>query len=209
MIRVQAFIDGFNLYHAIDDLTKTNPSKHTYKWLNLKTLMEAYIKPSQEVLNDVFYFSAYATWKSSSYIKHKTYIEALKSVGVTPILGKFKEKRKTCFHCKQVIISHEEKESDVNLCINLLQNAHLNNFDKAIVVSSDSDMVPVIDMIKNTFPTKEIVIVVPPNRYAISNEIRSKVTALKMKEKHIKNNLLDDVIVTTYSNATITKPSEW
>jgi len=97
MIRVQAFIDGFNLYHAIDDLTKTNPSKHTYKWLNLKTLMEAYIKPSQEILNDVFYFSAYATWKPSSHIKHKTYIEALKSVGVTPILGKFKEKRKTCF----------------------------------------------------------------------------------------------------------------
>jgi len=207
MIRVQAFIDGFNLYHAIDDLTKSDSSKNIYKWLNLKTLMEAYIKPSQEVLNDVYYFSAYATWKPSSHIKHKNYVEALKSVGVTPILGKFKEKRKTCFHCRQVIVSHEEKESDVNLCIHLLQNAHLNNFDKAIIVTADSDMVPVIEMIKDTFPTKEIIIVVPPNRYAISNEIRSKVTTFKMKEKHIKNNLLGNIL--TYNNLTIVKPIDW
>jgi len=57
--RVKCFVDGFNLYHAILDLGK---NFNHLKWLNLHKLAEAFIKPTQEVLESVFYFTAYPTW---------------------------------------------------------------------------------------------------------------------------------------------------
>ena len=41
--RVISFIDGFNLYHAIDNLNQSH-----LKWLNLHSLSNAFIKPKIE-----------------------------------------------------------------------------------------------------------------------------------------------------------------
>ena len=206
-MRVQAFIDGFNLYHAVDDLCKTNNIKTYYKWLDLHSLMSAFIKPSQETLQDVFYFSAYATWRANAHLRHREYVKALTANNVQVILGHFKKKNMHCRACHTNWETHEEKESDVNLCIHLLQNAHLNAFDKAFIVTSDSDMVPVIEMIKNTFPNKEIVVLTPPNRYRIAHEIRSKVETIRIKEKHIQNNIFPSTI--NHQGQQIVKPSSW
>ena len=206
-MRVQAFIDGFNLYHAIDTLTKKDSSKKYYKWLDLRLLMNAYIKPSTEILDNVYYFSAYAKWLPKSCKRHENYINALKAHNVEIILGHFKKKTKRCLSCNATWETHEEKESDVNLCIHLLQNAHLDKFDKAIIVASDSDMVPVIEMIKKSFPHKEIMVLTPPNRYQIAREIRSKVTTIKIGEKQLKNSILPHRI--SYQGKTITKPERW
>ncbi|MEA2783580.1 MAG: hypothetical protein QOK29_5139 [Rhodospirillaceae bacterium] len=57
MRKVVAYIDGFNLYHAIDDLRKPY-----LKWLDLHALARS-ICGNDETLVGVKYFSAYATWK--------------------------------------------------------------------------------------------------------------------------------------------------
>jgi len=60
-IRVAAFVDGFNLYHAIRDLGRDH-----LQWLNLRMLCENFAPRPALSLVDVFYFSAYATWRPSS-----------------------------------------------------------------------------------------------------------------------------------------------
>jgi hypothetical protein len=45
MKRVACFIDGFNLYHSVEELKKPH-----LKWLNLWGLAQAFIKPSSERL---------------------------------------------------------------------------------------------------------------------------------------------------------------
>jgi hypothetical protein len=50
MKRVKCFVDGFNLYHVVADL-KINH----LKWLNLRQLAQAFIRPTQEVLDAVIY----------------------------------------------------------------------------------------------------------------------------------------------------------
>lgn len=85
--RVVSFIDGFNLYHAICELKQNH-----LKWVNLRGLSEAFIKPSQEELCDVYFFTAYATWRELSHLRHLKYVQALEAVGVTTVLGHFKEK---------------------------------------------------------------------------------------------------------------------
>jgi hypothetical protein len=39
------FIDGFNLYHSMDN----DPSFRKYKWLNLHTLCEQLLFPNEEL----------------------------------------------------------------------------------------------------------------------------------------------------------------
>ena len=70
----------------------------------------------------------------------------------------------------------------------------MNQFDKALVMTADSDLCPAIQLILDSHTDKEIVILVPPNRYRITRELRGMVAAHKIKQKHLKNNLLPNVI---------------
>ncbi len=63
MRRVYVYVDGFNLYHAIDDL-----GDDSLKWLDLWSLSESLIAQN-ETLYAVKYFSAYATWHASGYAR--------------------------------------------------------------------------------------------------------------------------------------------
>jgi hypothetical protein len=172
-------------------------------------LAEAFIKPSQEVLEAVFYFSAYPTWKDGPYRRHQTYVKALKVFGVNPVIGHFKQKPKSCNKCKVTWISHEEKQSDVNFAIHLLHQAHIDEFDKAFLITADSDLCPVIDLVLDTFPQKELVILTPPNRYKIAREIRGKVTTIKIKQKHLITSLLPENIYDNAGQLICTRPIEY
>jgi hypothetical protein len=111
MKKFVCLVDGYNLYHAIDD-----SGKHYLKWLNLRKLAEELIKPvPNSIVTEVHYFSAYATWKPEQHKRHRDYVAALKSVNVSITLGNFKKKPAKCNRCGAEWVKREEKESDVNL----------------------------------------------------------------------------------------------
>jgi uncharacterized LabA/DUF88 family protein len=202
--RVQCYIDGFNLYHAVASLGINH-----LKWVNLRTLSEAFIQPSKERLDEVFYFTAYAKWLPHAMVRHREYIKALRVFGVTPIFGHFKEKRMKCMACQATWISREEKGTDTNFVIQLVQEAHQNRFDKAIIMTADSDMVPAIEMVMATFPHKEILVCTPPGRYNIARELRCTVETRKVKLQHLANNLLPQQIFDPKGNIVATRPVEY
>ena len=117
-------------------------------------LSETLLKP-QDSLEAVNYFSAYAEWLPSASSRHRSYVKALKCVGVTTHISHFKKKTKTCKKCGVSWDSHEEKETDVKLALQILEDASTNSFDKALLVSADSDMVPVIKTVQRLFPEKK------------------------------------------------------
>ena len=201
-MRVHCYVDGFNLYHAVDALGQNH-----LKWLNLRKLAEAFITPTTQRITEVFYFSAYATWRSpGSRSRHRTYVKALQEQGVTAILGHFKTKSITCRGCRTTWNTREEKESDVNIAIRLIHEAHEDNFDKALIITSDSDLCPAIRMVKNHFPSKEIVVLAPPNRYDITREIQGLATTIRIRQPHLNRNLLPDSICDSYGNV-INRPA--
>ena len=201
--RIITFIDGFNLYHAIADLKDNH-----LKWVDLWRLSEAFIKPSSERLEAVYYFTALATWLPDSMGRHQTYIRALEKRNVTPVLGHFKRKKARCNACHASWTTREEKESDVNIALYLLNEAYLDHYDKAFIVTADSDLVPAIQMVLDHFPEKEIVVLTPPNRYQIARELRSKVQTIKIRTKHLKNNLLPNQLIDNRGN-NIMRPAEY
>lgn len=202
--RIISFIDGFNLYHAIDDLKQNH-----FKWVNLRGLSEAFITSSQEELVDVYFFSAYATWRQKSHLRHLKYVQALEAVGVTTVLGHFKEKKRRCRECKVEFLAHEEKETDVNIAIKLLDLAHKKAFDKALIITADSDLCPVINLISNEFKEIELSILVPPNRYQIARELRTSVRTFKIKKMHLENNLLPEKVTNQKTQKIIQIPQEY
>jgi hypothetical protein len=87
MARALTYFDGFNLYHAIDEL-----GRPALKWVNLWTLSGLLIRPG-ETLVGVKYFSAYATWLPGPFSRHRSYVAALRHFGVETVMGHFKKSR--------------------------------------------------------------------------------------------------------------------
>jgi len=94
MARVSAFIDGFNLYHALN-----NTHNSRFKWINLRKLIEAFVL-KRDSLADVFYFTSLAAWNPDKVSRHELYIKALECAGVKTVYGKFRKVRKRCLSCK-------------------------------------------------------------------------------------------------------------
>jgi uncharacterized LabA/DUF88 family protein len=55
----------------------------------------------------------------------------------------------------------EEKRTDVNMAIQIVEDGFKDKYDKAIIFTGDSDISPAITMIKKNFPNKQFVSVIP------------------------------------------------
>lgn len=157
-VRVSAFIDGFNLYHAVADT-----GRHELKWIDLRRLVEQFAPTPQYELGDVLYFSAFATWLPAPYARHREYVAALEAVGVTCVMGQFKEKPEKCRTCGARWPRHEEKETDVNAALHLVQGALTDRYDLALLVSGDSDLSPAVRMVRELTP-KAVRVLTPVGR---------------------------------------------
>ena len=110
------------------------------------------------------YFSAHATWLPDPYRRHRAYVAALRATGVECVMGYFKEKDRGCKACGATWVAHEEKETDVNIGLYMLDAAYQNEYDRALLISADSDLVPVLRLIRDRFPRKGLRVIAPPGR---------------------------------------------
>ena len=117
-------------------------------------------------LAGVLYFSALATWRPESIKRHKIFIDALKSEGVRVVLGKFKDKDVYCKECNKFFKAREEKQTDVNIAVHLLKHAVLDNYDAAVLVTNDTDLVPAIKALKELYPQKKVGVLFPVGRWS-------------------------------------------
>jgi len=188
--RVNVYIDGFNLYHAIDDL-----GDDTLKWVDLHKLSTALLNPHQ-TLNEVKYFSAYATWRPDAYKRHRDYVAANEAMGVQVIMGRFKAKKIHCkAQCGQSFSTHEEKETDVNIGAHLIADTLQNKFDSALIITADTDLSAVIELAKTLSNNqKRINAVAPPDRMSRARELKHLFMITKGK---IRSSLLPEQTQTT------------
>lgn len=189
MKRISVFVDGFNLYHA---LLRFNDNR--VKWLDIAALSRRLIFPQTEQIVSIYYFSAIAHWLPGPAARHHKYLKALQSSGVKTVLGHFKNKDRGCRACGTTWIGHEEKETDVNIALYMLRGAYRDEYDKALLVSRDSDLVPAVSMVRAEFPNKEIMAVAPPLMGHSSDLLRVCSAKKKITPDQIKTSLLPQQI---------------
>ena len=182
MRKILVLIDGYNFYHKLREFQ--HRFNRCVKWLNYNDLIKCYFDDYEDFEFEYFYFSAIAEFKGEDTInKHKTYIEALKNEGIKVVLRKFKEKtifrckcNEKCKNCNNIpdktpIIKHEEKNTDVNIAITLIEKAINKEYEKCYIVSSDSDFNTAIKRAKEIYPQGSITLVPPPQ---VDNKNRKK-----------------------------------
>ena len=156
--RVIVYIDGFNLYYGA---IRGTPS---LKWLDLERFCR-YLRPHDD-LRLVRYFSALVDGNAKA--NQEAYLQALATTPLVEItLGKFKKKTVKCgvtsctWAGNKLYGTQEEKRTDVNIAIFMLDDAYQDLCDHFILVSGDSDLVPALNMVRLRFPTKKITVYVP------------------------------------------------
>lgn len=202
---MRGFVDGFNLYHAIDELQV--PS---LKWLDLRALLKTFVDPSKgESLGEVYYYSALA-WDQAKANRHRVYIKALELRGVSPVLGSFAKAEKVCrATCRERYNFPSEKKTDVNLALGIALGAHRDEYDRAIVVTNDSDVIPAL--VEARACNKQIRILTPPGRRAhgeIITAAGSNFSVLTTDQLH-KARLPDPVPAQQKGKTPAKCPAEW
>jgi uncharacterized LabA/DUF88 family protein len=215
MVRVMAFIDGFNLYHALEYFERGTDAADKlrykkYKWLCLTSLAKKFLVPDKEELVGVNFFTTFPTWNEAKRLRHLTYVNVQKTLGVNVILGEFKNKTIECrAACYKEFDINEEKQTDVNIATAMIDMA--DQYDKLILVTADSDQVPAVKLIKKLYPKKRTAVLAPIGRK--SKELSGVChETFKMLEQHLIDCQLPNpfpVIKDGKEHCAFHKPPNW
>ncbi len=200
--RLVAYIDGFNLYYGLREARLRSS-----RWLDLGGMCRSLLKPHQQ-LRLVRYFTSRIRSNSSAAKRQSVYIDALLAHGGIEIdFGQFLSSPTRCRNCGIVRQRHEEKRTDVNIAVRLLEDAYDDRFDTAMVVSGDSDLVPPIKSVRSRFPDKRVLVAAPPKRWSTQLGQAAN-AALQISALTVRSNRLPDPVVAP-SGARLRAPSGW
>lgn len=143
--RIYVYIDGGNLYH---NLKQTGYNSMDF---NFKKFVESFVEDRK--LEGVRYYIGQikpkdGDEKSQNLHKHQQILfERLKKAGFYIVRG----------HIRQIGKIFTEKGVDVRIGIDLVEGAYEDRYDRAILISSDGDLAPAVEMVTRKGKKVEIV----------------------------------------------------
>lgn len=172
--RVTFYIDGFNFYFGLKRTKKIEPAWKRYYWIDVVKLFESFLGNGQ-VLEKVIYFTA-SPLSPQKNSRQSAFLNANKLINgerFEVIRGKYLEKHIICPYCKGDISRPEEKKTDVNISVRMIEDCVLDKTDTIALVSADSDLVPPLEFIQKYYPGKAIKVYFPPSNY--SNDLKDNI----------------------------------
>ena len=179
-------------------------------WLDVHRLAENLLKPGQRLLG-VHYFTTRIRSRpgnEDTWQRQGTYLEALETrPGVRLHYGHYLAKTRRCPRCQATWETFEEKMTDVNIAVELLEGARADAFDTAILVSGDSDLTRPVQAVRTRYQNKRVVVAFPPDRE--SSQLRNAATAgFVIGRKKLQDSQLPDRVSKPDGHVLI-RPQEW
>lgn len=201
--RVIAYIDGYNFYMGLKEAGFQN-----FKWIDLQTLVENLIKKGSQTLIKVKYFTTLATDNADKRLRQKEYIRALETKKLVEIIyGKFQNEKSHCKKCGQDFYDKCEKMTDVNLASNVIIDYYEDRFDMAMIISGDTDLIPVIKFVNERPDNKRVFVSFPP--YRSNDDVKNVAKgSMPIGRANIAQSLFADTLKDKYGEI-ITKPATW
>ncbi len=224
-LRTIAYIDGFNLYYGCLKSTQ-------YKWVDLFKLCQRIAtehNPSAELVQ-VKFFTADIKARLSRHgdtalHSQQSYHRALQALYQPPQLEIIKGyytiqqatqppyKKPIRMDEKIAVWRIEEKQTDVNIALNMYRDAVQDDTDAMLVLSNDSDIAPAIEAVKELNSSIDIGVIIPrredaearlPNRSlsALADWTRGHIKALELYDSQMPD------LVPTHKKPAI-KPDYW
>jgi 6-hydroxy-3-succinoylpyridine 3-monooxygenase len=206
--RTVFYIDGFNLYYGA---VRPTPA---LKWLDIARYCKL-LRPHDDIVL-IRYFSALVT--GPNRVNQEVYLRALATTPQVEVtLGRFKSKTVKCrvaactMAGNKSYLMPEEKRTDVNIAVFMLDDAYRDLCDQFIIFSGDSDLVPAVNMVRVRFPKKKIIVYVPsqnPVRGAAvelrtSAHVNRTLPVLLLSRSQFPNTIPDG------AGGTLTRPASW
>lgn len=204
-MRGAVYIDGFNLYHAVDDLAINH-----LKWCNFWRLSELIAKGHARSITKVVFCTAYFKGNHGKRARHEALVNASKLVGVETKLGHTTMEPMECKHpeCGHKWDQPREKATDINLSLALISDAIDDVFDVAFLVTADTDQAATIATFKQRFPNKKIINVIPPGREPSKHLADLAHGKIKLTADHFDICTLPEMVVKE-GHRSITRPREY
>ncbi len=172
------YIDSFNLYYG--------RLKHTsFKWLDVSKLC-SFLFPHDEIIK-IKYFTAQVKNRPVDKDidrpnRQQIYLRALKTLPQLEIIeGTFLTHKVSMKLANGAgyaeVIKSEEKGTDVNLATHVIHDAHKNVFEKAVIITNDSDLVLPIQIVTEELG-KHVTVISPYER----NSIQLKAVATDVRK---------------------------
>lgn len=223
-MKTNVYIDGFNLYYAIKGFK--NPC---YKWLDLAALCERTLRGHS--IGHIRYFTARVRARPEDpdqQLRQQVYLRALGTIpNLTIHEGYFLNSTKwsllvesssSLTEVPDVIEKHqetgaflahvfkvEEKGSDVNIATYMLLDGFRNDYELAVIISNDSDLVEPIKVARSELGLQ--VGVLNPHRNTSFALQQAASFYRPIRQGALKASQFPDVITT--GSGDITKPTEW
>ena len=210
-MRTYAYIDGFNLYYGA---LKGTP----HKWLDLKALLQAVLGSTHQILKIKYYTARISARPSNpnSHLRQMVYLNAIKAhiseieISYGYYLSntvRMRLAKPTMFRKYEDVIKTEEKGSDVNLALHVLNDAWHDRYDCAVIVSNDSDLAEAVRLVKKQH-RKHIVLLVPGDPVARPPAIQLKRFAHRTVSIPLTA-IISSQLPNPIPGTTIRKPPEW
>lgn len=210
--RVAAYIDGFNLDSALKEAGLVS-----CLWLDLVGLVRELLRPHQR-LEAVHFFTAPLSRTEQSKRQNDFLNSNDRSPELTIHKGMFQFNSTNCGACQKPLGCTEcgsstkvpvEKQSDVSLGTQLGLDAGRDRFDTALIISTDSDFVGAIRLVKEAYPEKRIIVALPPGRYERAQDLLDMATgSFRIYPAALKRAQLPDDIQTR-NGQWVHRPAAW
>jgi uncharacterized LabA/DUF88 family protein len=203
-MKTNVYIDGFNFYYGC---IKSTP----YHWLNIAKMCHLLL-PNDNI-RKIKYFTALVKARPNDPeqpLRQQVFLRALQTIpNLEIILGTFLSHEITMpvappgkGYAK--VIKTEEKGSDVNIATHLLADGFRDNYELAVIVSNDSDL---LEPMK--FVTRELgkPVVLNPHKYPSVEVLHNALFVKQIRKSVLANSLFPDIL--TDAQGTFSKPKGW
>lgn len=183
-MRTYIYIDGFNFYYLA--LKYSN-----CKWLDFMSMFEKLLTSKNDIIK-IKYFTANVSGKydQNKPRRQSTYLRALKSYipEIEIIKGHFQTHEimmplVSIPHKRVKVLKTEEKCTDVNLAVHLVNDGQKGLYDCAVVLSNDGDLLEAMKIVHDEL--KLCVGLVTPGKAKISKSLIKYATFKKRIRKNI------------------------
>ena len=184
------YVDGFNLYYGV---LKGTP----YKWLDIDVLVKNLLTKNEIISLKYFTAPVKSDRKNPRRLMNQnTYIAALQEsiLYFECIKGYIVEKKLKAKHLNpppsRVEVSlREEKETDVNIAVEIVKDCYTKDFDCVVLISNDSDLDRALVVARDT--GKLIILISPLKKNALFKPSYRLKKSANLHFKMIDNEILN------------------
>lgn len=167
---VNFYIDGFNFYYGLKRIIEHQPDWKKFYWIDLVLLCRQFLNEGEEI-GKVYYFTSRPK-DPKKMAKQNTLLNCNRKINpdlLKVVYGRYANDTIRCeakYGCKLEYQILEEKETDVNLALQMVIDCFENKCDKVVLFSNDSDFVPPMKRIREYHKNINTMIIFPPGHYS-------------------------------------------